>query len=713
MKQFIFLFLLLFGFILPVFSQKKTNANPAGVTKKTAPTKIKVGLQAAYFVKNNRIKIRWAPVNEESWRMGNKYGYIIERRTIVRDGNLITGAEQIKSFRSYPCIADSMRYWEPLLSFNDNAAVMAQALYGESFELDMNNSSKLTQGPSLIKKSEENKQRYLFSMYAADNDFNVATMAGLGFLDSSAKTNEKYFYRIYAAGPKQIIKSDTALLFISFLDIAELPQTPEIYVEPSNKSIVLSWDMERTKTYYNSFIIQRSGDGGKTFRNLNQRPYTSMGQGNDPGMPNAIIFVDTTIKTGVDYKYRVGGINIFGELGPWSPVADGKALALLEGVPGIQGIVPDAKGELVLNWYFEDSVRNKIKGFELTHATNEGGPYLPILENIDAVSSAVKLPTTLPAGYLVVKAISKEGISRTSFPYLYQPEDSLPPSAPSGLSVSVDSTGRVELKWMPNTEKDLLGYKVFRTMVKGAEHAVLVDTVWMTNVFYDTLDLKLKNRKAYYTVTALDRRFNQSSMSKEIEIVKPDIIPPTSPIFSDYKINENSIEINWINPEEEDLKEVALQRKLSTATDWKTIFKTSKKEASSYIDKEAVADKKYSYKLTATDEAGLFSPEGQVLTIQTLPTVNRKVFKSLDNDLNRDKRLIYLRWQVQEKMVIQSIEVFRGTEKSPLELYKVLDGKTTELLDNDLLANTKYKYGIRALLPDGQYSEMLIKDINY
>ena len=36
-------------------------------------------------------------------------------------------------------------------------------------------------------------------MYAADLDFSVAQMAGWGYVDSTAKVNEEYLYRIYCA----------------------------------------------------------------------------------------------------------------------------------------------------------------------------------------------------------------------------------------------------------------------------------------------------------------------------------------------------------------------------------------------------------------------------------------------------------------------------------------------------------------------------------
>jgi fibronectin type 3 domain-containing protein len=685
----------------------------AGKKAAVSPSPVQTNIAATYIVKDKKVMIRWAPTTEAGWRLGNKYGYVVERRVLMQDGKMVNS---LKRFMSYLVISDSLQYWANLIDSNDNAAVMAQAMYGETFDVDISSQTRASGGgASLLGKSEENKQRFLFAMYAADNDYSVAAKAGLGFTDRTVRPNEKYFYRIYSAAPKKLVKCDTALLMVSLQDYTELPQSPEILVEPSNNSVVLSWDMERTKNYYNAFYIQRSADGGEKYEEMSKEPYTSFGQGNDPRLPNAIVFVDTTVQPGMQYKYRVCGVSIFGERGPWSPVAQGGSLPLLEGVPGIQGIRLDAGGRAMLSWYYEDSIRPKIKGFELNWAAAQDGVYEKVVSNIGADASEIPLPDSLAAGYLIVKAVSKEGISRTSFPYLYQPEDSLPPHFPVGIKAAIDSNGHVELKWLPNTEKDLLGYKVFRTMVKGAEPAILVDTVWRNTTFYDTLDMNLKNRKIYYTVTALDYRFNQSAPSPAIEVVKKDVIPPTAPVFANYNLREGAVELTWVNTTDEDVAEMMVQRRNTTTTAWTTIFRTAaSKQTTAYTDQNVEADKKYSYRLVAVDESGLQSPEAQVLTVQTLPVVNRKIIKSLDSDLNRDKRLIYLRWQLLEKTaLVRSIEIFKGNDKEPMSLYKVVDGKTIELLDNDLVVNTKYKYGIRVLLSNGQYSEMMTKEINY
>ncbi len=706
-------------FVLNVFAQRKpvtrnkpvSTKNIAAKNNKT-PKPIRIKMNATYSVQKGIIKIRWAPNSEEGWRICNLFGYVVERFTVAKNNAINEKPEMIRLFGIVP---DSLNKWEKLIVENDNAAVMAQALYGEEFLLDLNNKSTTKNaGASLLSKAEENKQRFIFGMYAADLDYDIAEKAALGFTDLKIQPNEKYLYRIYPAAPKEYVKSDTALLLLSLNDTTELPKTSEIFAEPSNKSTVLSWDFERTKNYYNAFYIERKIAEQEDFELITPNPYTSFSQINSNKYAgNTISYTDTGLIEGKQYFYRIRGKTIFNTLGPWSQIVETKCLPLLEGVPGIQGIRLDAKGKPIISWYFEDSIREKVKAFELNYSATGSGNFLPVKTNIDPMAKETYLPDTLASGYLIVKAVSKEGISRTSFPYLFQPEDSTAPAPPIGLKVLADSTGVITLSWLPNTEKDLLGYKVFRTLINGAEKAILVDTICYSTEYKDTLDLKLKNRKAYYTVTALDFRYNQSKESKEVTVVKPDIIPPTAPVFEDFILAEGSVEIKWINSTDEDIKETQLKRRDENTAEWKTVFTTKNNKDTNYKDKDVKPFKKYSYRLYAIDSSNLTSNDAQELNVQALPVINRKAITKLDAQVDREKRLLYLNWQLAKDIKIKTIEIFRSENKEPISLYKVLPANMLDMIENELIVNTKYKYGVRVQFVTGEYSDIVIKEVNY
>jgi hypothetical protein len=224
--------------------------------------------------------------------------------------------------------------------------------------------------------------------------------------------------------------------------------------------------------------------------------------------------------------------------------------------------------------------------------------------------------------------------------------------------------------------------------------------------------MRIKNPKAYYTVTALDVRHNQSIESKEVIIIKPDKIPPTSPVFEDYVISEGEIVIKWINSSDEDVKAVLLQRKSEDDAVWNTVFSSNKRETS-YKDKQLVPLKKYWYRLYAVDSSGLWSGDAQVLQVTAARIVNRKAIINMDALVDREKKLLYVNWEYDKGAKVKSVEIFRGDENTPISLYKVLSPANKELLEKDLIINTRYTYGLRVQFISGEYSDMTIKEVNY
>ncbi len=90
-----------------------------------------------------------------------------------------------------------------------------------------------------------------------------------------------------------------------------------------------------------------------------------------------------------------------------------------------------------------------------------------------------------------------------------KPEDIFPPQAPQGLTALVVEEGQpraVELSWSPNNEADLAGYNVYRGPQKLNHELLLSPT------FRDASP----GPSPRYSVTAVDRRGNESAHSQEV-----------------------------------------------------------------------------------------------------------------------------------------------------------------------------------------------------
>jgi hypothetical protein len=108
----------------------------------------------------------------------------------------------------------------------------------------------------------------------------------------------------------------------------------------------------------------------------------------------------------------------------------------------------------------------------------------------------------------IVQALRDKAESEISAPVSITPKDVFPPAVPSGLNV-VAGIGTVELAWDRDTEPDLRGYRVYRS-VDGGEFQRIVDLIDVPA--YSDHDIKAGKRYRY-AVTAVDQAGNESARS--------------------------------------------------------------------------------------------------------------------------------------------------------------------------------------------------------
>jgi uncharacterized protein len=658
----------------------------------------------------NEILIRWALADEGAWAQANKYGYALERYTVVKDGKVLDKFERSQAkiiFKPRP-----VNEWDSVMDKNDYAAVLAQSIYGDDFDVEMTNSDGVAQ---IINETEKLKQRYNMAMYAADHSFDAAEFAGLGWKDKNVKPGDKYFYRIYSLIPKEIRKTDTALLYVGLEDYKPLPKPSEILTEFSDKMALLKWDFDSFKEYYTSYIIERSDDGGKTFKNISDKPVTSLNDTKDNTAPGSMLFIDSLANNDIQYQYRIAGISLFGDTGPYSEIVKGKGKVALALTPNIKNVTQNEKGEIKLNWEFADSLNSLVKEFRINHAPTVEGPYRTVRQNINVTTRSIDVDNISASNYYTITAISKEGEERTSLPYLVQPEDSIAPAMPVGLRAVIDSNGIVSLSWKANQEKDMAGYRILKTNVKGQELVPLFDSLWYQTEYKDTVNIKSLNNKIYYTVRAVDGHYNQSGFAQLIEVKIPDVIPPSQPVLGSYDITEKGIKLSWINSSDEDVAQHKIYRKIYGENgDWQLLQSVTDKKKQDFIDEKYAEGKTYSYTIIAEDSSKLESAPAVPLTISIPEKRIKEAVTKLNVEVDRDNRAIAINWQkTKESKNIRQFEIYRGEDRQPMSLYQEINTEVQSFTDKELRVNTTYKYGIRAVYTNGGYSDFVTKTVIY
>ncbi len=178
--------------------------------------------------------------------------------------------------------------------------------------------------------SQEQEQRFTWGLYAADQDFKVAKLGGLGFEDVNVKATEKYVYKVYSLVPKNEMHIKDGGVFVGLQDYTKLPKPVDLAAIFTDKKVMLNWNYAIYKREYNSYFIERSEDG-KLFSKVNKLPYTTLNSG---GKTNSkrIYYIDSIVNNKT-YYYRVKGRTPFGELSPPSEMISGKAVKVLAYVP--------------------------------------------------------------------------------------------------------------------------------------------------------------------------------------------------------------------------------------------------------------------------------------------------------------------------------------------------------------------------------------------
>jgi fibronectin type 3 domain-containing protein len=649
----------------------------------------------------NAIYLRWASTTANSWKLNNKYGFMLERYTVIRNKQMLPVPEKLV-LSPTPLKARVLEEWETLAKKDNNAAVIAQALYGSDFNVSINDKG----AAKILAQSQELEQRFSFSLYAADNSFEGALMAGWAFVDKNVKPDEKYLYRLKPAAPSKLLAADSVSVFISPAEYEPLPAVQEVIARFGNKGVLLNWDIQMLSQYFASYYVEKSDDGGASFKKVNGLPVSNFDNG--AGKQTRMFFMDSLKENGKEYRYRVVGVNPFGQSGPPSTIIKGMGKDMLAAVPNIRNAYVDKKGVLQVNWIFDEKGNKAIRGFQLKRASTIKGPYENFGDTLAVTSRTTALKKELGASnYFTITALAKEGEGSTSFPYLVQPEDSMPPAIPAGVKAVIDTNGVVTITWDRNIEKDLMGYKVFRAQKKGEELVPLVDSIWYGTKFRDTLSLKMLNKKSYYAVTALDTRFNQSAKSVLIEVKKPEVIPPSPAVISKFKVEGTNVTINWISSSDPDVVSHTLYRKLPADTSKPVMVRTFQgHDTTAYTDKGLTGGKTYIYYVVAKSEGGLTTPSEE-LTITTARQANTD-----DAQITRmyaytqpEKRRIEITWDHTLQQVAE-LQVYKAEGGKQLVLWKVLPAGQNGIYDTNVQANTEYQYGVMAVFTSGAFSSM-------
>jgi uncharacterized protein len=646
-------------------------------------------------VKQGAIQLRWGVNTPIAWKQTNQYGFRLERYTVVRNDEVLATPEKIvlgEVIKPQP-----LDNWKDLATKNNYAAIIAQAIYGKNFQLSGDDAKGVSK---FIALAQELEQRYMVSMYAADLCYPAALLAGWGYEDKNVKQGERYLYRVTALTPEKVMRIAEGSAYKSLKEAQPLPQPQELTALFGDKSVMLTWNYGILKNTYISYYVEKSLDG-KLFKRLTDLPLANM-NGHEGKPSNRMFYIDSLRNNGAVTYYRVVGVTSFSEEGPASDTVKGQGVNKLIYVPHITRAIPNLVGGVEVEWEFDERGNDFLKSFELQRCNNDKGPFVPVVSSILPSKRKITFDSLRVTNYFIISAIPKQGEPAISFPVLVQPADSIPPAIPTGLIGTVDTLGVVRLTWKKNTDKDLLGYQIYRAQTKGEELIPLTNVAIRENKFVDSIDVRNLNSKVYYAITAVDKRYNQSDKSTIAELQKPDLVPPSPPVISKYSVSSRGILLEWETGQEEAIVKLCLYRQVKGSNENKLIQTFTDVNTRHYTDSLTEAGQSYAYKLIAVTASGLSSLPSPTVTVRSDARINLNgKITDFVAKVNKKSKRIEISWK-HNAAHVKEFQLYKAEAGKPITLWRTIKGFEQQINDEDVKPSTQYDYIIQAIVEGGK-----------
>lgn len=667
---------------------------------------------------DGQIKLRWAPGSPMIWEEMRRVGIYIDRHTLMRDGNLLPLEER----QAFVRLTEQPLLPAPEEAFGQRAetekyiAIGGQALYGASFDVTSNQGDNTDMG-ALINTAKDQQNRFYFSLFAADQSWEAATMMALGFTDENINRNETYLYRIRPA--EDIPFLDT--MQSCFISIDAKNETPGPKVQDldgnfGDKSVMLSWDMEVAKSYYTSYWIEMSEDG-LSWEKVNEDAFVPVTK--VEGTMEKAFFQTQLPANDRPYFFRVTGRSPFGSLGMASDPVQGMGLDPLPMTsPSIASVFPAENGSFDIAWTMADT--SNVVAYEVLRAPKDDGVYVAISDRLAPDVRSFRDTAPMPSNYYRIAMYDKYDRSMSSYSILAQPDDSIPPLPPTNLRGVILKDGRVIVNWDDNTEPDLLGYRIWISNEKDSEYTLASGEVLKTNYFIGVTTLNTLSSELYVKATALDIRHNPSDFTDYAVLIRPDTIPPAAPLLTDMRADTGQLIVEWAFSQSADIARHELYRRPVQDTAWQLIatYEAPQTEnTATYRETELPRGKRYEYRLDAIDHVELRAASN-ILEGRIIDNFIRKSIENIKATVDRRAHSITLSWAYEvENELFSYYEIYRAGPNESFRLLAKADSKQAgespgrrntknySFIDRGPLnMNTEYRYKVRAVYSDGGQS---------
>jgi hypothetical protein len=437
-----------------------------------------------------------------------------------------------------------------------------------------------------------------------------AKFAGIMYEDCTVVSGEAYSYEVYeiTGGQEKLIEQSPWLTAGTFT-----PDRPPggLQVIAGDREVSMRWEPE-TRRYW-GINVYRKTTNDTSFRLVTKRPIMLSEvpkEDGSMGYPD-VFYAEDSLQNGLAYTYKIQGVDYFSR--PTLFTGEITVTPKDRTPPAAPHNVRTDVGlfDITLTWQ-NDFPSRDMKGYTIYRKQGRKGETLPVNSLLlPPVQTVYHDTVPEPGAYIyyvaAVDSSGNEGVSRPAFGEVL---DIFPPAPPTGLQVVAD-TGKIRLSWNPSQEKDLKGYRIYRTVGANRDdnYVLLNATAIRETQFTDSLPRNAKNF-FFYKVAAIDSSYNMSKYSEARSARMPDVIAPREPFIIGVTQEDKALRIDWLLNAESDIMGYDIYRFQpadSTGTLRRLNVSLIKANTHLFTDNRMEKNVDYRYYLTAVDSTGNIS----------------------------------------------------------------------------------------------------------
>lgn len=536
-----------------------------------------------------------------------------------------------------------------------------------------------------LKPEEHDKAGMIigFSYLKAINNFAFAELMGMAYKDNSVASGMEYKYMVKTIKGGKEILVDSSIAIQQGAWMPDLPIT-KITTERKRKEIDFKFKVEHHK-YYSIDIERKALGSTDPFKPKNSAPILI--QKDENGNFPDIVFSDKPVHKDTGYVYLVYGVNYFGkrtaasaeiqiqrkDFDPPKPVSD---------IQYDQDTL-----EVKLTWVPNAEKDDDLKGYEVYRSLYYDKEFEKVTPSLIPLTSNTYTDKVPQPGdyYYIVASVDKSNNEASSPAIMADIRDVVAPARPIGVK-AVAEAGMVKLSWDANTEKDLKGYLVFKSLVGKNVYVAVNGEAIKTNYFEEKLPKQLKNRFVY-RLLAVDTSFNRSKYSDSMVVKLPDLYPPATPIIKGISIEGNKgLKIEWLQSVDNDLSGYLLYRVDIKSKDKTPVLINDKIDVSAknYIDNSALKNSQYTYAMISVDSSGNKSPLSEAYPFHWVDTKSKLQVKNFDVKLVEKEKKAKISWNIEKDEHYKGCIVFRAFNNGEMEQLSGNLNEVTEFVDTKL-----------------------------